>query len=283
MTSTDLEIREGVDLEPLPDLGVLARAIEDLVAQQSADSLDEIRMRAEARALYEKRQGAADRERHFGKLRILAEGGLGSLSFDNPDVIEGSSRRATWRALGAAFERGKLLQLEAHTMTAGAYADAARWAGLTKVAYPHLWGEEGDALVRWADARIVARERGIDPRSLPPAQAEIEAKREARDRQSERMHKSYMAYQRQERSKEVARTVQIANDQGKKKLSQAYALLRRCLQTVHDAQPELPRYVKNSDDWEQLFFDLHRAEDAFGLLFRTLDNDAKYFRSEEAA
>lgn len=73
-------------------------------------ALTEIRAKAEAQALFEKRAGYTEREQHFAKLRLLAEAGLGVLSFNGSVEIDGVDNQQKFRILASAFERGKLLE-----------------------------------------------------------------------------------------------------------------------------------------------------------------------------
>jgi hypothetical protein len=96
----------GDALAELPHLDVAVEDVKRLVLVCDDGLLDEARRRAEAYALYEKRAGNFERERHFAILRLLAEAGLGILSFDDPGLAETSQARVRWRLLARRESQG---------------------------------------------------------------------------------------------------------------------------------------------------------------------------------
>lgn len=101
-------------------------AIAELVQEGDSDRLADTRAQADAHRLYEERAGAIDRAQVFAQIKLLAEAGLGALSFDDyPTLAVGSYPDGVkigphllpvvtvkrWRILAHAQERGVLLKI----------------------------------------------------------------------------------------------------------------------------------------------------------------------------
>lgn len=101
-------------------------AIAELVQDGDAARLVDARSQADAYRLYEQRTGAIDRAHMFAQIKLLAEAGLGALSFEDyptlavdgypdgvkigPEVVPVVTAKR-WRILAHAQERGVLLKI----------------------------------------------------------------------------------------------------------------------------------------------------------------------------
>lgn len=248
-----------------PPLDEAHEVVRALVADRNAGLLDEARCQAEAYALYEKRQDNADRERHFWALRILAEAGLGALSFDDPTVIRSSSKRSEWRALGVALERGKILDLiDGYGRT---YDGHMTWEIQTRGYHrvprsafdPDLNGETGQgASMLWARARLLAKAYGMPLTELPADPTWIKEQRKREREASRYMAELHEAKRALEAGRKRDETTRLAKGHGGS-LERTYGYLRRASQAADQAMREMagPAY----ESMEHVLHHLHRAED----------------------
>jgi hypothetical protein len=256
----------------LPDLDDVAGQIAHLIEEGEGAALDEIRRRAEALMLYENRKRNAESERHFAKLRLLAEAGLGSLSYDDPTVIKSEAERAAWRSLAAAFERGKLLSIcdeippsprgRDRSLATQSVASEIRDAGLTCVPGRFLGGSA--PTVKWIVARRIIRERGLDAHQAPPDRRYITERRRARQEASQRMQKLYRANERLEQTRLRKLTAAAARNHGPR-IAEAFSLLRRLLdelQSARDSEFAGEANVLKRHQLDRAFTSLYKAEDA---------------------
>lgn len=263
--ATELVIRGD---DSLPDIRDAQEQVKDLIREGQAGLLDEVRRRAEAQALYEKRAGHRDREEHFARLRLLTEAALGVLGFDDGEVLADLNlhQRGCWRALASAFERGKLLDCAnaSPSLSPSAVAGTIRDRGYTFVPGPAIGLGRGIS-VRWFEARKIAMESGLDLHSLPADPAYIRKQQTRYSNQSRRMFRQQEAQERQNR---VARQKAIAAATREKgpRMDAAYAFLRRTLQSLQDAQEDLSGDERR--DMKRVFRLLYEAEEEIGELLR---------------
>lgn len=276
---TDVPTNAIVRLDAgLPSLTDAEQSVWHLIANGEGQVLDEAHRQIEAAALYEARSGNEANAVQYCKMRLLAEAGLGVLSFADRDAVPSAHRRGVWRVLAAAFERGQLLyecDLIAHRApkdlhSAASVAHRLRNKGFTTVPSEAL-GIEVDPEIRnestrWATAREVAREKGIALTKLPTDPAEV-----ARQRDRGAEHHRYMVKLHQDAAKHRRRqTRQLlatsARNSGPR-LDVAYGLLRRTLQALQDARGELSVFASKSAIDDALHY-LHMAEDEIGNALR---------------
>lgn len=122
------------------ELAITADGVRRLIEDVRSDELDDLRIKAEAQRVHEKLSGHAAEERKCAQLRLLAEAALGVLSFADPGVVPDANKRGDWRALAAAFERGKLVPLieKQNNLTTTRITAAVRARGWASVAPHHL-------------------------------------------------------------------------------------------------------------------------------------------------
>lgn len=260
---------------PLPSLKDAQAQVVVLVADGAAGILDEARRQAEAHALYEKRTTSQERANHYSKMRLLAEAGLGVLSFDDPAVVKKSFQRTAYRALAAALERGRLLDLCEgrsgigwhQTLGTERMAGVVRDHGLT-----HVPGEALDTRgsVPWVVARVLARDLGIAPSTLPTDDGPSRRRVAAARAQSDRMHALYRAAERERRAKLTKDLIKAANSRGPR-TDIAYGLLRRALQAL-DAS--LQESTGEDREWlESAMEQMYEAEERVGKALRLIPPD----------
>lgn len=253
-------------LDVLPPLREAIDHVESLVQDGCADLLTDARRKAEAYALYEKLRHNTERERHFRKMILITEAGIGSLSFDDPDLIPSTNERNRMRALASAFERGCLLRLmgeaEEHKKD---LVYLIREQGYTWV--PGQAIKMPGSAYTYSQARKHAIEAGISLRDLPNheehARLRAQAAQEAADRRYKREEKKLRALSLQERLD----TERAARKRGGS-LASAYAHIRKALQDLDDAYNSLSEAERKSEEWEPLHRSLYRCEDNLGALLR---------------
>lgn len=242
-----------------------AREMLRLVEEQRADLLDEVRRRAEAASLYEKRKHNLDGERAYATLRLLAEAAIGILAFDEPELLkrQNLTYQSAWKALAAAFERDVLLAVIAETeesLTTTRVASRVRDLGYSSVP-GHTFGLDEDS-VPWARARQLAREKQMDLTKLPADKAAATRRRRASRDASRQMTERYRAYAREERRRKRHQIKRAASERGPK-ISEAYSLLRRTLLALHEAQGEVSRAERKAH-LDMAFHHLYEAEREIG-------------------
>jgi hypothetical protein len=123
--SSSLELAERIAQDLTEALQKAEASIASLVEERDAEQLSDVRSAADAQRLFEERSGANERAVVFAKIKLLAEAGLGALTFIDyptlradfkyPDGVRigketirpNTARR--WRLLAHAQERGLLL------------------------------------------------------------------------------------------------------------------------------------------------------------------------------
>jgi hypothetical protein len=137
--SSSQELTERIANDLNAALQTAEASIASLVEAREAEELSEVRSAADAQRLFEERSGAGERMLVFTKIKLLAEAGLGALTFIDypalradfkyPDGVKvgkekippSTARR--WRTLAHAQERGLLLgiidELAAHDQPLG--------------------------------------------------------------------------------------------------------------------------------------------------------------------
>lgn len=253
----------------LPDIVDVERQVIALIADGNSDVLDEVRRRAEAAKLYEQRSGNVERERHFARLRLLAEAGIGALAFDDPDVLKGKT--VSWKTLGCALERGALLDAINQTLRRGAtqlasasVATTVSQMGLTHVPAQAVGG--AGAPLPWARARLVARENGIALDALPTDKTVLRRNRERTRAASQRLKQVYAAAEREDRRRRQRATTAAVAERGPH-LAKAYGHVRKALDALQAATDA--REIVAGDhlavmEIERCFRSLYEFEDALG-------------------
>ncbi len=265
--STDLVVRDTDIIGP-DALERASEAIERLIQNESSGDLDEIRIAAEAQALYEQRAKNAERERHFWTLKTLAEAGLGVLSLDGVEVFGRKENiRNECRTLAAAYERGDLLKLcrtKERPRGRWAITNEIRKAGYTFARGKDIGNPEA-ASIRWSEARLIAKDNGIPLTQIPPDKHWVRENMERYHKQGANLRQAWAAKARLERMKSQAATAKAAKEIGPR-VDLAYGLLRKALQATHDAQDDVPR--RRRPELDEIFFHLYGAEDALGRFIR---------------
>ena len=257
----------------LPDLVKASLQIQEVVDAGAADALDEIRRRAEAHALYENRSGHAEREHHFAQLRVMAEAGIGALSFDDPTVHACSE----WRTMAAAFERGKFIEAIASSRPDFYTGRWRPWTHIYGLGYGwapgRIFGRKQS--LRWSEARIVAREHDIQFSTIPPDKAQVlrmaerGAKAWAVRKQNEANRgEALRKLTHLERQKAIAKAARDRSDH----LGKGYAFLRKALDEFDAAQRELTAAERPT--MGEAFAAIYKAEDRIGELLRVADKVA---------
>lgn len=245
----------------LPAIKEVAAEVARLIEARDAGQLGHARSVAEAQALFEKRSGHIERERFFCKLKMLAEAGLGVISWDHPELLEARfSHVGEWRTLAAAFERNQLMNfLQNEDLRPYQITFHIRIGGWT---YAEVDGKE----IPWARARERLRADGIPFYSVPPAAEYMRRRDEELAERSRRRHKENLAQERLERIQARSRAIGLAKGRGPK-ITKAYSLLRQSLQALHEAQGEFTKEERrdNGYGWNGLsvaISSMYEAEDA---------------------
>lgn len=269
MTTMVVERHAGVQLDRGSSLQEAAATVERLLDSgtvgEATDALTDARARAEAASLFAQRAGHYDDERHYGKLRLLAEAGLGVLSL-NGHLIEASvDILRLWRVLGAGFERGVLLEFCDESTS---YRDVAR--ALRKNGYMFVPGKalpkeqfrigSRKKSVRWWEARQIIRDLGLDPKSFPPDTARVQAEANARAEAARTRASDVKRYRDADRRQRVTRLVKDYPE-----VAKAYGFIRSALDAL-DGVEGLPPHRKTA--LNEAFTHLYAAEDAIAAALR---------------
>lgn len=274
------------------ELAIIPRAVEALnltdaveailgmVDEQEIGKIDEVRRRAEAHALYEKRRDNLEGERGYSTLRLLSEAAIGVLAFDDPQLLRQANLtyKAAWMALAAALERGVILTIieqVKETLTTTRVAERVRDEGYTSVPGQAL-GMDVES-VMWSMARNIARDQGKSLTDLPADKGAITRRRRADKEASQRMRQMYRDQARAERRRQRDNIKSAAESRGER-TKEAYSLLRKTLLALHEAQREFPRRERR-DHIDLAFHHLYEAEreigNALGFAFPGAD-DPRY-------
>ena len=269
MSANEMEVySRATGLAPLPlsDLPELAARVERLIDElppgDAADELIAARAKAEAASLWAQRTKHAEGERHYGKMRLLAEAGLGVLSLNGHAVDGNVNQVKLWRVLAAGFERGKLLQCSEKSTVLADVASEVRRRGLMFVPFKALknkWGNSPHSRKheswRWSEARVVCREQGIDPKTLPPDTRRVEA--ESENRSAAALQRSQDA----ERFREQTRRRRIMRAASGSGVEETYGFIRQALDALGRVPTDdIPIHRKSA--LNDAFAHLHKAEDA---------------------
>lgn len=203
----------------LPSLEELKNEIDQLVAKEDQDQLDEIRRQAEAHRLYAYHSKITEREDFFSRLRMLAEAALGILSFDQKlDLNQPHSQLAEWRVLGAAYERGVF-------DVALKEQNSVFW--IKRNGYTRA--KVGSMSLPWAKARTYFKR--CDFKSIPPDMEYVKRQITASKRRAEEARRAREALERLDYDRMARRSVN-------KPLSKSYSLTRQLAQTLSQALGE---------------------------------------------
>jgi hypothetical protein len=269
--STEVAVRdEALISGGSVSLTVAAERVRSLIAESDTEALDEVRRQAEAHSLYEQRAGHADRARHFSVLRLLAEAGLGAISFDSPELVP-RGKRGNWRSLAAALERGRLLEICEATERLGTEAASyeVRRRGWSRVS-PECFGRSSDlGPIPWGIARRLAREKGIAFESLPSCAAEVRREQANREAAARSARARQAAWETAEREKLRELTTRAAKEHGAG-IDSAYALLRRTIQALDEARAGFAG--ADQEPVDDAMHTLYRAEDLLGVALRVRDD-----------
>lgn len=245
--------------------------LEALPPDEASEALGDARAKAEAASLLARRMKNAEQERHFGKLRLLAEAGLGILSFDGYGVDATDEQVKVWRTLAAGFERGKLLACCEQSTSTREVAAEIRRRGLTYVPRKALpastWEIAPNMRTKyeswtWADARRICRARGIDPTSVPPDADRIRREAATRAKAARATAEDARRYRETKRRRRIARA---ADDYPE--IAEAYSLIRQALDALGKVTlGDVPRDRKLA--LNKAFDHLYRAEDAIAQAVR---------------
>lgn len=254
--------------ESLPSLQEACTRVVDLAHAGECAQLAEARSQADAHRLYEERASHRERSRHFAILKLVAEAGLGILSFEHPEVIAASDvrgPRTDWRSLAAAAERGQLLNFceREQNLSTTNVALRLRWEGWTTVQRHALGIKSGAESIPWPRAREIAKRRGMDLTAIPHDAAAVRGQRDRDAAASKRMQRVYEAERREEREAVRRATRRAAERQGQK-TSIAFGLFRRAYQALDAARAEA------TDDYEREFIEhalgsMDRAEEEISI------------------
>lgn len=254
--------------ESLPALDASLRIVTELAHAGNADALSETRIQADAHRLYAERAGHHERARHFAILKLVAEAGLGVLSYEHSDALKAavpSGNASDWRALAAAAERRQLLHfLEDHkNLSTTNVAAHLRWEGWTTVQRHRLGVKSGPESVKWGIARRIIKEKGIDPASIPLDASAVRAQRSREVAASRRMQDLQIARRKADLERMRA-AVRKASWRRGQKVSNAFGLFRRAYQSLDQER------AATDNDMEREYIDLalaamDRAEECIAI------------------
>jgi hypothetical protein len=189
-------------------------------------------------------------------------------------VVGNASKRTAYRALAAAFERGKLLEVadacaqRERPLSTETVASESRARGYTYAPGKALGRREP---LPWAKGRQELIDKGVDLASVPPATEYVKRKQRESEDASRRMRRMYLAADRMKQMQARRETTRLAKQAGPK-TDAAYGLLRKTLQALHDAQSDFTR-AERSNDLEMAFHYLYRAEEHIGSALRSPDRE----------
>jgi len=275
--TTDIILADASQaLDALPPLREAAAIVLRLVEEGAAGTLDEARRQSEARALYEKRTHSQERANHYSKLRLLAEAGLGVLSFEDPQVVPAASRRSAYRALAAALERGRFVdvcdkRINGQSFTADSVAHDLRGMGVTYVPGRAF---DAPAPIPWSRARIMARDAGIALSTLPLDRTMRDRMAAAAVAQSERMGRLYESEQRERRAR-ISKAVAAAASERGPRTDIAYGRLRQALQALDAALQEA--VGEEREDLEAAMVSMYSAEEHIGKSLGVVPRDEYHY------
>lgn len=255
----------GVDLgaQDKNEIAAATARVLELAELKDADLLNDVRHRAEASALYEKRAKNLERERHFGKMRLLAEAGLGIISLDSGSS-EGAEKE--WRTLAAGLERGVLWSCTSDGTSARVVANEIRRRGYTSApakSLPRdfgLGGPSGSSITWWA-ARKIAKKHGIDLTSIPPDPRRIEKANHNRSKAHLQRSVELDRYREGLRRRRI-----IEAGKNYPNISNAYGYMRQLLDELDKPMLELDRNQRAA--LVKAHEHLHAAEDQIALALR---------------
>lgn len=262
MSGSGALVTTGGDIDRRSELSEAVARVEVLLRRpgdEACSELSEARAKAEAASLWAKRAKHAEEERHFGKLRVIAEAGLGVLSLDGFDVPENAYDVKRWRVLAAAFERRQLLSCCDNGTNTTSVVKEVRRRGLVYVPpsalSPHApyWTKS----CSWFSARLICRQHNIDPASLPPDVSFNENVNKRRRELAAQRSEDAAKWRALRRSRRIGKALR----EGKPDFGSAYGHIREALDDLGRVSTDgMPPHLKTH--LNRAFAALYEAEDS---------------------